>query len=209
MDGSLTCRDYERQKWNFSFDAGRVESQSMIQPIRAASRPLAGATVEIPQARYQADLELHDRYIGFSSELLRLAVTGIGAVGFLIAALIHNGQLPPPLRSPWFVWPGLAALICLAFAAAFALAHRYFASDGMYHHLRAIKLLILIEANGHQTEEQIALTGAASSDESIRNRAFNRSGWLLLLSAVLLGAGISAVGVGAAGLLLVPAPAGS
>ncbi len=163
----------------------------MRKPVSRLSK----AKVEIPEARYKADLELHDRYIGFSSELLRLALAGMAALAALAGLLTpFKDKSVIPLTTA-FVWSASLALGFLTLAAACALAHRFYASDGMYHHFRAIKLLILAERQGTPSGDHADLQHEASLDEEVRNGRFRASGWLMLASAMLLALGIAAFGV--------------
>lgn len=175
-------------------------------PTPMPADTLTKAKVQIPEDRYKADLELHDRYISFSSELLRLSIAGIAATGFMIATFAHNGQLPPVVGSPLFLRATLASLALLALSSACALAHRYLASDGMYFHLRAIKHLILIE-EGQVVDEAAARANArAAADEKVRNRRFERSAWLLSASALLLFLGVVAAGASFTVMLVMAKP---
>lgn len=88
--------------------------------------------------QYGPDLAVLDRYVAFSAELVRLSLAGIAAYGFLLArAFASNGAPTPFLRVLHTVNPQLTiGLGCLALAASCALAHRYFATDGLTHIVR-------------------------------------------------------------------------
>jgi hypothetical protein len=77
------------------------------------------------------------------------------------------------------------APLCFGVSIGLALAYRYLASDGLFHHFRAIK----VAQSKPELEERIM------ADEDQRNEKFIRSGVLLRRSALALalGAGISAV----------------
>ena len=171
---------------------------------RPSSEHLSKAKIQIPEARYRADLELHDRYLGFSSELLRTALAGIAAVGAIIGWFTHDGVLPKALRSTLFVGTALGALLLLALASALALTHRFLASDGMYYHLRAIKLLILREDSHYRSDDGrgVALVEEAIADEVTRNIQFKWAGYFLLGSGVLLIAGVVLLGCSFATILV-------
>jgi len=170
------------------------------QPVES----LSSTKVEIPEVRYKADLELHDRYVGFSSEVLRMALAGMAAVGAVVGLFVRNGVLMEPVKSRLFVGSVLGALFLLALASACALSHRFFASDGMYYHLRAIKQLILIEENDLAIEAEIIAAHKATvcEDEKRRNRQFTWAGKLLFSASVMLIAGVVSLGLGFAAILL-------
>jgi hypothetical protein len=51
------------------------------------SRALRLLGLEIPEARYKADMAMHDSSQALASELLKLALGGIAVVGFLLTKL--------------------------------------------------------------------------------------------------------------------------
>jgi hypothetical protein len=144
--------------------------------MRKPASPLAGHRIEVPDARYRADVELHDRYQQFSAELLRLSLGGIAAVGVVLGLLADKDTSQRALETldvPLFEGMLISALLALVIAAAAALLHRFYASDGLYHHLRAIKLLILIEQMSTESEHvRQQIHAAASRDEETRNKKF-------------------------------------
>jgi ATP/ADP translocase len=81
---------------------------------------------------YKPDFDILDRYINFSSELLRLSLLGISGFGALILygnkenRMILNHETTTAL---------FLAVIFLSIAAGFALAHRFFATDSMSYHV--------------------------------------------------------------------------
>jgi hypothetical protein len=93
----------------------------------------------LSENQYRADLELLDRYTGFSSELVRLASLGLGGLAlFLKASLDKKPALD--LQTGWFnLLLGGAALL-FGMAVACGLLHRYYAADGFACHIRALRL---------------------------------------------------------------------
>lgn len=87
----------------------------------------------LPDNTFEHDLALSDRYQSFSAELLRLALLGIAAIGFLITNVLlrtaspSNVPVNPPKPLPSeFESYVVVSLICLGVCAACALLHRYF-----------------------------------------------------------------------------------
>lgn len=158
---------------------------------------LAGAKIEIPDPRYKSDLELHDRFQSFSSELLRLALAGIAVFGIFLTLLGDDKTdeaIKTALRSCSFLWLSVLSLLSMAASVALSLVHRFLASDGLYHHFRAIKSLILLEDRSANpafefSEHEPAVRIEIESDEEIRNKKFARSEMALKASAFCLFAG--------------------
>jgi hypothetical protein len=140
--------------------------------------------IDLPDGRYRADLDLHDRSLQFSAELVRLALAGIAVVGFLVTKLPDQGlhvvfadRLLKTLLS--------ASLVALAASAGLALLHRFFAGGAAFHHLQVIKLLVLNDSSNEQ-ELQDALKH--------RTALFLRCHRFLTLASVLLVAGAALLG---------------
>lgn len=210
MEGGEPMREGSKDEMNKGAAAvgksgvGAWEKWNPNRFVKAARLgELSKTKIQIPEDRYRSDLELHDRYLGFSSELLRMALASIAAIGAIIGLLSHDGDISRHVTAPTFVYPATGALITLVSAAGCALLHRYLASDGMYHHFRAIKLLILSEALDHSSLEYEARRCSAEKSEKRRNLRFWLAGWLMLCSGLLLIAGIAFVGVAIRGLLAV------
>ena len=166
--------------------------------VTTSSQPiLSQIKIEVPEDRYKSDLELHDRFQHFSAELLKLALAGIAVFGVFLTLLGKTDTAKPvqtALQSTSFLWLSVFCLICLGGSVICALVHRFMASDGMYHHLRSIKLLILLEKRDvnpqfpfEQREADVRL--AVATDETVRNKKFSVSEHFLRASAALLVAG--------------------
>jgi hypothetical protein len=145
---------------------------------------------EIKPDQYKIDLELLDRYVQYSAEILRLALASLAAVGFVASLLIKDN--PPLLRS-------IAANTCaqavaaigvmlICFSAAFALAHRYCATDGFSDYARALRE---IAASRYSTDERVD----QKLDE--RNKYYTCAKWCLRMAALTLALGVICLGAGA------------
>lgn len=140
--------------------------------------------IEVPESRYRADIDLHDRSMQFSAELVRMALAGIAVVGFLVA------HLPDHLQSVVFNTLRLKTLlsggvIAFATSAGFALLHRFYAGGAAFHHLQVIKLLLLDDAE---------YTHELSREMGLRTRLFLRCHRFLTLASGLLVAGAGLLG---------------
>lgn len=163
-----------------------IAEQARNLPIGPTSQSIGEVTV--PAEHYQVDLELLDRYQKFSSELLRLALAGIAVIGFLITNIIGDkGVAGAGAPLTWFKICAFvsAALLCLSAAAS--LCHRYLATDGVYYHVKAIRLRLLAKHTNAGTQ-----TGKEKLDEAVRNRKaiYQFSGRFLFAAATLLWAGV-------------------
>ena len=162
-----------------------------------ASTPLALSKIQVPAERYAADLDLHDRFQQFANELMRVAFGGVAAIGFLVTLITGKDSFLKSIFPAKVAVPLAISMAAFVLAGGAALIHRFKASDGMFHHIRAIKLLLVREQVGKDTDvthtrEQIART--IIREESRRNAKFRSSERMLLLSGVLLFVGILAFG---------------
>ena len=141
----------------------------------------------IPERTIEHDLTLLGRFQEFSAELLRVALIGISAIGFVVARLLFpekgSPQLSLPTTAKFFL---TAALVALTVSAGAALAHRYFAADSMSWHLQAMRRY---ERN----------TG---SDADTANREFKMRHSLFKWSARSIKYSATALGLGAMALVV-------
>ncbi|MDP1679115.1 MAG: hypothetical protein Q8L02_03170 [Candidatus Nitrotoga sp.] len=141
------------------------------------------AKLGVPEVRYKADLDLHDRSQAFSSELLKLALGGIAVVGFLLAHFPEE-RLERILDDMAVGVLFSASVVAFALSVASALLQRFYASGAMFHHLHVIKLSLLEDPSA---ETEIA------DHMQIRKRKFMQAhsllkttAWLLVVAALLV-----------------------
>jgi hypothetical protein len=129
--------------------------------------------LDVPESRYKADLELHDRSQAFSAELLKLALAGVAVVGFLLANFPES-QLDHGLKDGLVRAMFSGAVLAFAASIAAALLQRFVAAGALFHHLQAIKLLMI--------------GGASEADRNmgIRTQKFMQAHFLLKCAAFLL-----------------------
>ncbi|MBK9416162.1 MAG: hypothetical protein IPN62_02470 [Flavobacteriales bacterium] len=133
----------------------------------------------------QVDRSIADLYIGFSGELLRLSLIGIGAFGFLFkpeAPLF--GTVPAPVRGVL-----ITALVMLMLAACLALLHRYLASQSIAYQVSTLRSMKLLEVQ----EDEEARTRWKADLERERlgwRRSLLWSGKAIAFCAVALALGI-------------------
>jgi hypothetical protein len=148
----------------------------------AKNKPLG--LIELPDKTFEHDLAVSDRFQSFSAELLRLALLGIAAIGFLVTNIIFKdaarpsaSTVPPrPLPSEFKVYLSVS-LVCLGLSAAFALVHRYIGSDSVAYHLAYLRRGIRQAADDSKRAEE---------ERQGRDWRFRWSGRLLFISGLLL-----------------------
>jgi hypothetical protein len=137
---------------------------------------------EIKVDAFDQDVAINDRHQAFSAELLRLALLGVGGVGYVASRSLSSPQAGQPPLSLGGVakWLVLIAAVSFGLAAAFALALRYISSDLLAFQLRILRLRI---------RNSPADASDADKEEIRRNWRLKATRPMLVLSAVFLGLG--------------------
>jgi hypothetical protein len=117
---------------------------------------------------YKPDFEILDRYINFSSELLRLSLLGISGFGALVlfGKDKHAELLTYDVSVTLFI-----SVIFFTISAALALSHRFYATDSMSYHISYLRKKNPAEKQG-------------------RNRRLKISEWLLITAEFAFGIGV-------------------
>jgi hypothetical protein len=139
--------------------------------------------IEVAEGIYAADLALLDRYHGFSSELLRLALIGIAAFGFLLE------QFDVSALSEGTRWMAGVSMGLLVLSTAASLAHRYLSSDGMFHHIRLVRRCLRADKLPAEDPAVLALKKECAVDRRTRGQRYKLAGRLLGASSVFLALG--------------------
>lgn len=124
---------------------------------------------KISEEDYKPDFEILDRYISFSSEILRLSLFGISGFGVLL--LYGNKAGETKLLNSDTTYALFIAVIFLGISAGLALSHRFFATDSMSYHISYLRK--------KNPNERIG-----------RNSRLKLSGWILISAEVSFGIGI-------------------
>lgn len=141
--------------------------------------------VEIREDLYKADLALLDRYQGFSTEVLRLSLAGVAVFGFLLERFDARALGAGPRVA------ASVSIVALVLAAAGSLGHRYYLSDGMFHHLRLLRICLLAKLEGKDALAE----RFSQNDREARASRYKRA-WLALgVAAALLAVGVVALAV--------------
>lgn len=125
-----------------------VDSVKQPQISASAINQSARAVQTLEQA-FERDLAINDRRQKFAGEILRLALIGIAAVGFLLLNFLFGASDKAPeafaiakktLANSDFRFYIFASFYLFAFSAGMALLQRYFAADGNAYHLKYLRL---------------------------------------------------------------------
>jgi hypothetical protein len=133
--------------------------------------------IEVPA--FSQDVVVSEQHQTFSAELLRIALLGLGGIGYIAA------KLPDVNHRVYTSTPTLRALI-LSSAVAFgvsagaALALRYLTSEVLSYQLRIVRLRL----RGHRGDIE-----SARREEVRRDRRLKLTRPLLLIASTSLGAG--------------------
>ncbi|HEX9927841.1 MAG TPA: hypothetical protein VGB02_04755 [Pyrinomonadaceae bacterium] len=117
--------------------------------ISADTKNQSANLIQIPEHTFEQDLAVNDRRQKFAGEILRLALIGIAAVGFLLLNFLFGASDKAPeafgiakktLANSDFRFYIFASFYLFAFSAGIALLQRYFAADGNAYHLKYLRL---------------------------------------------------------------------
>jgi len=87
--------------------------------------------IELNDNQFKPDFEIADKYISFSSEIMRISLMGItGIATFLMFCLEKDilNKVPITKLTENLV---ITSIICLTICTGFCLAHRFFATDSL------------------------------------------------------------------------------
>jgi hypothetical protein len=134
---------------------------------------------ELDEKKYQSELALLDRYHAFSAELLRIALIGIAAFGFLLKETF--------MRIDWaqanclLIFSKIFAAVSVGMfglSAAFALAQRYYSTEAARFFFYTLRLHT-VKPYTSDSEQDTWLKK--------RRRSLNRSVWVKACAAITLG----------------------
>src|ERR1044071_7392021 len=88
------------------------------------------------------DFALSEQFQQFSSELLRLALAALGVVGLLITEVLLDASSTAGLLSRFEIQRPIVGvgILCLLVAIAYAMVHRYSATDALAHEVCYLRL---------------------------------------------------------------------
>ena len=146
----------------------------------------------IPEEEVAADFRIADLYMGFSAELLRLALIGIGALGFLLSEKVLDRSALLTGHSRGTI---IAAVMLLLLSACLSLAHRYLASESMAYQLSVLRTRRVL-AGKEEGEERNAKAGELKAEIDRWHARLKWSGHFLAGASIALGLGIASLSIG-------------
>ena len=126
---------------------------------------------------YAADLALLDRYQAVSGEVVRIALVGVAVLGFFLDKLTLKAPSIATFEGALIRYSLGGGVFLLAVAAAAGLAHRYYSSDGVYYHLRAIRRFV---REGKRSDKDVQEDGQRSGSKYKTSHAWMRVAVALL-----------------------------
>ena len=140
---------------------------------------------EIKVDAFEQDVVVNDRNQSFSAELLRLALLGVGGVGYIAAkSFIDRGPSgTSPELSPTSRWLVLLAAFTFGLSAASALSLRYVSSELLAFQLRIVRLRLRAAPGDFEV---------ARKEEARRDRRLKLTRPLLVMSSACLALGAAA-----------------
>lgn len=96
-------------------------------------------TVELKSGTFEHDIAVVDRFQRFSTELLRISLIGISAIGYVIFRMPLDEAGLGLRDSPTAKSLVIVSLVCLGIAASSALLHRYPSTDSISWHLQSMR----------------------------------------------------------------------
>jgi hypothetical protein len=142
--------------------------------------------IPLEQNTFEHDLAVSERYQNFSTELLRLSLLAMAALGFLLKEILltnRPGNINV-LHNPVFRTGFIICLVFLSLSAFSAMLHRYYGPDSKACHLKSLRLYNRnAEGDKKEYEKEIAE----------RNKKLRISKYLLLVSGLSLLAGAISV----------------
>lgn len=136
--------------------------------------------VPLDERTFEHDMAVLAKFQDFSAELLRIALIGISAIGFVAAKSIfpdEKGQVYNHIPTSAKIFLTMS-LILLGLSVACSLVHRYSSTDSISWHLQAMRRY---SRNEPTDEEQ------AKKESEKRLMQFKRSKFALAVAATSLG----------------------
>lgn len=131
---------------------------------------------DVDESKLKAEIELLDRFIAFSNELLRLSLLGLSVIGFLYKFVFLNSSNNTNLSLTKF-FSGISALF-FALSAALALLHKYFATDGLRYYIYGLRCI----SSNIESSVELTKLNLIKRKKKVKNCLFYKSTSAVLLS---------------------------
>ena len=146
--------------------------------------------LKVDESLYKSDLAVTEKYQAFSSELLRISLIGIAAIGFFYEKLSTNILFEKQLLFSITIKEVLiVSLVLLATSSAFALAHRYYSSDCIAYMISTLRYTNAAQNESLGKERQSHFMTESKKERKIRNKLFKLCKYFLAISAIAMALG--------------------
>lgn len=145
----------------------------------------------IEENSYKADFIILEKYQQYSSEILRIALLTLAIIGYL-PKLINDSKQCGLLQKSFQESKSLfiITVVLLIVSVCSCLAHRYFSSDNMTHHIRKLRLRNKFTQEINIQEKEKIEKKIQSESKSFEND-LDFSKYSLIIATFCLVAGIS------------------
>lgn len=141
--------------------------------------------MQLPDKTFEYDLAVSNKYQSFSTELLRLSLLGIAAIGFLVVNVLAKGV---PQSNSYLKYFLSISLACLGLSAGCALLHGYASADAIAYQLGALRL----EVRRSKEKDDVQ---RATGEKKKMWRSFRREIGLTIASGIFLWLGAAALAI--------------
>ena len=146
--------------------------------------------LNVDELLYKPDLAVSEKYQAFSSELLRISLIGIAAIGFFYEKLNTQLLFEKQLLFSITVKEMLhLSLSLLAISSAFALSHRYFSSDCIAYMISTLRYTNAANNESSDTERKNHFLNNSKKERKKRNRLLKLCKFLLAISGIAMALG--------------------
>ena len=123
---------------------------SVFSSVKARQPGRFISDLEVPDTIWKADFDIVDRYQSFANELMRVALLGIAAYGFLIKEVCLSENSNYSVEKMFTSLAGFG-LCSLTISLIFALIHRFFSTSCLFYQILIIRSLKRLE-NQHWSD---------------------------------------------------------
>jgi hypothetical protein len=160
-------------------DASQIDETSAGSSNPVPGPPHVPTLGEIEVSAFNQDVVVNERHQTFAAELLRIALLGLGGIGYIISKLPDTNH-KVHTSAPFLKALILSSALAFGISAGAALALRYLSSDVLSYQLRIVRL----RSRGSEGDSE-----AAHLEEAHRDRRLKLTRPLLLTASAALAAG--------------------
>lgn len=158
-------------------------------PEHIAARQLDD--ISLDEKDYKADFELTEKYQGFSGELLRLSLLGIGLYGFMMAHAGSETGIGAKLIAQTLKYKEWVAVSIFMFgiSSAAALGHGFFATKCLACQVQILKQLKRLECGHWSAAQEVGIRADLTKLQGKQKLVLKIGLACIMTAAVALGLG--------------------